>query len=211
MIAARKPYDVVKRMLDVLSASVLLVVTSPLQVGVALAVAAKLGRPVYFRQARPGLNDRVFTLIKFRSMKDVDEATGLVTDAARLTPFGRALRASSADELPTLLNVLKGDMSMVGPRPLLVTYLERYTPEQARRHGVRPGITGLAQVSGRNDIDWDEKLRLDVEYVDSRSLRLDAAIIWRTFASVLRREGISAEGHATTQEFIGSADRSDRA
>jgi lipopolysaccharide/colanic/teichoic acid biosynthesis glycosyltransferase len=211
MTAPTKPYDVVKRMLDLLFATVLLVVTSPIQLGVAIAVAVKLGRPVYFRQARPGRGGKVFTLVKFRSMKDVDEARGLVTDAQRLTPFGRALRATSADELPTLLNVIAGNMSMVGPRPLLVAYLDRYTPEQARRHEVRPGITGLAQVSGRNDIDWNEKLRLDVRYVDSRSLGLDVAILWRTFASVLRREGISAEGHVTAHEFTGSTSRSDSA
>ncbi|MGO4276691.1 sugar transferase, partial [Paenibacillus sp. TAF58] len=134
MTAPTKPYDVVKRMLDLLFATVLLVVTSPIQLGVAIAVGVKLGRPVYFRQARPGRGGRVFTLVKFRSMKDVDEARGLVTDGQRLTPFGRALRATSADELPTLLNVIAGNMSMVGPRPLLVAYLDRYTPEQARRH-----------------------------------------------------------------------------
>ncbi|WP_345762843.1 sugar transferase [Diaminobutyricibacter sp. McL0608] len=207
---ASKPYDLAKRMLDLVSASVLLVLTSPIQLAVGVAVAAKLGRPVLFRQVRPGLHGRSFTLIKFRSMKDVDVTSGLVTDAERLTRFGRALRATSLDELPTLVNVVRGDMSMVGPRPLLIAYLTRYTPEQARRHEVRPGITGLAQVSGRNDIDWDDKLRLDVEYVDTRGLRLDASIIWRTLSSVVRREGISAEGHATTHEFIGS-DRGDRA
>jgi lipopolysaccharide/colanic/teichoic acid biosynthesis glycosyltransferase len=212
MTSARpQPYDAVKRVLDVLAAAVLLVLTAPVQLGVALAVAAKLGRPVLFRQPRPGRHGRVFTLVKFRSMRDADPATGLVSDADRLTSFGRALRATSADELPTLVNVLRGDMSIVGPRPLLVAYLERYSHEQSRRHEVRPGVTGLAQVSGRNTIGWDDKLRLDVEYVDRRSFRLDAVILWRTLTSVLRRDGISAEGHATAPEFLGSAGRGDTA
>lgn len=212
MTSARpQPYDAVKRVLDVLAAAVLLVLTAPVQLGVALAVAAKLGRPVLFRQPRPGRHGRVFTLVKFRSMRDADPATGLVSDADRLTSFGRALRATSADELPTLVNVLRGDMSIVGPRPLLVAYLERYSHEQSRRHEVRPGVTGLAQVSGRNTIGWDDKLRLDVEYVDRRSFRLDAVILWRTLTSVLRRDGISAEGHATAPEFLGSAGRGDAA
>ena len=212
MTSARpQPYDAVKRVLDVLAAAVLLVLTAPVQLGVALAVAAKLGRPVLFRQPRPGRHGRVFTLVKFRSMRDADPATGLVSDADRLTSFGRALRATSADELPTLVNVLRGDMSIVGPRPLLVAYLGRYSHEQSRRHEVRPGVTGLAQVSGRNTIGWDDKLRLDVEYVDRRSFRLDAVILWRTLTSVLRRDGISAEGHATAPEFLGSAGRGDPA
>jgi lipopolysaccharide/colanic/teichoic acid biosynthesis glycosyltransferase len=210
-VAAARPYDIVKRILDVLSAAVLLVVTSPVQLIVAIAVASKLGRPVLFRQARPGLHGRVFTLVKFRSMRDSDPARGLVSDEDRLTRFGRGLRSTSADELPTLVNVLRGDMSMVGPRPLLVSYLGRYTPEQARRHEVRPGVTGLAQVSGRNAIEWDEKLRLDVEYVNARSFRLDASILWRTVTSVLRREGISADGHVTSHEFMGSPEGGERA
>lgn len=200
-----RPYDGVKRVLDVVGAAGLLVVTSPVLLGVAIAVAAKLGRPVLFRQERPGRGGRVFTLVKFRSMRDADPALGLVRDEDRVTRFGRALRATSVDELPTLVNVLRGDMSIVGPRPLLVAYLDRYTSQQARRHEVRPGVTGLAQVSGRNAIEWNEKLRLDVEYVDARSFRLDASILWRTVTSVLRREGISAEGHVTAHEFLGSS------
>lgn len=196
-------YDRVKRVFDVVGAGALLVLTAPVQLVVAVAVATRLGRPVLFRQRRPGRDGRVFTLMKFRTMHDVDPLIGRVTDEDRLTPFGRALRATSADELPTLVNVLRGDMSVVGPRPLLVSYLERYSPEQARRHEVRPGITGLAQVSGRNALDWDEKLRLDVDYVDRRSLRLDAAILWRTAIAVLRHDGITAAGHATTHEFLG--------
>lgn len=200
---SRKRYEVFKRAADVLGAGLLLVLTSPVQLVVAIAVARKLGRPVLFRQPRPGRNGRIFTLVKFRSMRDFDPSQGLVSDEDRLTPFGRALRATSADELPTLINVLRGDMSIVGPRPLLVSYLERYSPDQSRRHEVRPGITGLAQVSGRNALDWDDKLRLDVEYVDNCSPGLDARILWRTVASVLRREGITAEGHVTTGEFLG--------
>lgn len=199
-------YDGPKRILDVFGAAAALVVTSPVQLIVALAVAAKLGRPVLFRQPRPGRDGRIFTLMKFRSMRDLDSTRGLVSDEDRLTPFGRMLRSTSLDELPTLVNVLRGDMSIVGPRPLLVSYLERYSSEQARRHEVRPGITGLAQVSGRNAIGWDQKLRLDVEYVERRGLRLDAFILWRTITSVVRREGISADGHATAREFTGSGD-----
>jgi lipopolysaccharide/colanic/teichoic acid biosynthesis glycosyltransferase len=203
---SRQKYEGFKRAADVLGASLLLVLTSPVQLIVAIAVATKLGRPVLFRQPRPGRDGRIFMLVKFRSMGDVDPSRGLVSDADRLTPFGRALRATSADELPTLINVLRGDMSMVGPRPLLVSYLERYSSQQARRHEVRPGITGLAQVSGRNALDWEDKLRLDVEYVDNCSFSLDARILWRTVASVLRREGISAEGHVTSGEFRGPRD-----
>jgi lipopolysaccharide/colanic/teichoic acid biosynthesis glycosyltransferase len=203
---ARRPYDLLKRVLDVLVSAILLVVTSPLQALVAALVAMKLGRPVLFRQPRPGRNGRVFTLVKFRTMKNADPARGLVTDADRLTSFGRALRATSLDELPTLWNVLKGDMSLVGPRPLLVEYLDRYTPEQARRHEVRPGVTGLAQASGRNALAWEEKFRLDVEYVDSRSLALDIRILFATVRAVFVREGISADGHVTMQKFGEATD-----
>lgn len=194
-------YDRVKRLLDLCGAAILLLISLPVQLVVAIAVATKLGRPVLFRQPRPGRRGKIFTLIKFRSMTDVDPARGLITDDERLTRFGAALRATSLDELPTLVNVLRGDMSMVGPRPLLVSYLSRYTPDQARRHEVRPGVTGLAQVSGRNAVDWAERFKLDVEYVDSRSFALDIRILVRTVASVFRREGISAEGHVTMHEF----------
>ena len=196
-----RAYDPVKRALDVLSAGAAIVVLSPVMALVAVLVAARLGRPVLFAQPRPGKGGRVFMLRKFRSMRDVDEARGLITDEQRLTRFGRALRSTSLDELPSLWNVLKGEMSIVGPRPLLVEYLPRYSPEQARRHEVRPGITGLAQVSGRNALGWDEKFALDVEYVDRRSLVLDARVILATVRSVFAREGISAEGHATMQKF----------
>lgn len=202
-MADRTRYDATKRALDASVAAVGLVATAPLQAVVALAVLAKHGRPVLFRQPRPGKGGRVFELVKFRTMLLPDAQR--VSDADRLTPLGRFLRSTSLDELPTLWNVLKGDMSLVGPRPLLVQYLERYSPEQARRHEVRPGVTGLAQVRGRNGLDWDEKLALDVEYVDHRSFALDLRILWETVAVVLLRRGISADGHVTMAEFQGQA------
>jgi len=195
------PYDGVKRILDIVSAGLLIVLATPVMAIIAVLVAAKLGQPVLFRQPRPGRDGRVFTLLKFRSMLPVDYARGRVEDVDRLTPFGRMLRSTSLDELPSLLNVLLGEMSIVGPRPLLVEYLDRYSPEQARRHEVRPGITGLAQVSGRNAITWEEKFRLDVAYVDSRSFALDARIIAWTFRSVLAQDGISHAEHATMMKF----------
>lgn len=198
----RRAYDVTKRILDAGVAGVGLVVTAPLQAAVALAVLKEHGRPVLFRQPRPGKDGRVFELVKFRTMLLPDAQR--VSDADRLTSLGALLRATSLDELPTLWNVLKGDMSLVGPRPLLVQYLERYSPEQARRHEVRPGITGLAQVRGRNNLDWDDKFALDVEYVDNRSLGLDLRILWETVAVVLLRRGISADGHVTMSEFRGA-------
>lgn len=199
-------YDRVKRAFDVTVSAVGLVVSAPIQVATAAVVLKAHGRPVLFRQPRPGKDGVVFELVKFRTMRHPDATH--ITDAERLTPVGRFLRATSLDELPTLWNVLKGDMSLVGPRPLLVQYLQRYSPEQARRHEVRPGITGLAQVSGRNALDWETKLALDVEYVDRRSLKLDLAILWRTVESVIRRAGISHEGQATMSEFMGSGQSS---
>lgn len=201
MSARFRPYDVVKRGLDIVAAAVALVVLSPIIVATAVLVAVKLGRPVVFAQERPGKDGRIFTLYKFRSMRSVDEARGWVTDADRLTPFGMRLRSTSLDELPSLWNVLRGDMSIVGPRPLLVEYLERYSPEQARRHEVRPGITGLAQVTGRNAISWESKFAQDVRYVDRRSVGLDLRIVARTIGSVVKRDGISAEGHVTMTKF----------
>lgn len=200
-----RPYDRVKRLLDASLASVGLVVSAPLQLVVAGVVLAAHGSPVLFRQPRPGLNGEVFELVKFRTMRHPDATH--VTDAERLTTVGRILRSTSLDELPTLWNVLKGDMSLVGPRPLLVEYLERYSPEQARRHEVRPGVTGLAQVRGRNGLDWDAKLALDVEYVDKRSLLLDARILLETVAVVLKRTGINGDGEATMATFQGSEAR----
>lgn len=200
----RKRYDAVKRVLDVSFSAVGLVVTAPLQLMTAGAVLAGLGRPVLFRQRRPGLDGEIFELVKFRTMRAPDPSRR--TDAERLTGLGRFLRSSSLDELPTLCNVLVGQMSFIGPRPLLPQYLSLYTKRQARRHEVRPGITGLAQVSGRNLLTWEERFALDVQYVDQRSLALDAAIFRRTVHVVLRRVGISAEGHATVEPFTGASD-----
>lgn len=200
---ARVPYDSVKRALDVVAAGSALVLLSPVLTGVGIAVALNLGRPVLFRQLRPGRDGVIFDLAKFRSMRSPDSARGLVSDEQRLTPFGKALRATSLDELPSLWNVVKGDMSIVGPRPLLVAYLDRYTPEQARRHEVRPGITGLAQARGRNALSWEDRFALDVCYVEQRSFALDARILLETFVSVLRRDGVSADGHVTMPEFEG--------
>jgi lipopolysaccharide/colanic/teichoic acid biosynthesis glycosyltransferase len=188
----------------------LVVVTAPcwlpLLAAVALIVRTRIGVPVLFRQARPGRDGRSFMLIKFRTMTDARDARGeLLPDALRLTSCGRMLRATSLDELPELWNVLRGEMSLVGPRPLLVSYLDRYTAEQSRRHQVRPGITGLAQINGRNALDWEDRFALDVRYVDTCSFRLDIGILLRTIGNVLTRRGISQPGHATAQEFMGSA------
>jgi sugar transferase EpsL len=188
-----------KRLFDVIATSVALLTLSPLLLLIAVTVAAKLGRPVLFRQQRPGLGGRPFELIKFRTMTDATDARGRVLpDAERLTPFGRWLRSTSLDELPELWN-----MSLVGPRPLLMAYLPRYSTRQARRHEVRPGLTGWAQVNGRNALSWEERFELDVWYVDNQSLSLDLKILWKTVAQVLRRADVSAEGHATMPEFLG--------
>ncbi|MDO5682464.1 MAG: sugar transferase [Propionibacteriaceae bacterium] len=197
-----KRYDAIKRGIDIAASAVGLIVTAPIQVGVAAAVLRYHGRPVLFRQQRPGKGGELFELLKFRTM--LPETPERKTDAERLTSLGRALRATSLDELPSLWNVLKGDMSLVGPRPLLPHYLELYSPTQARRHEVRPGVTGLAQVRGRNHLDWDERFAADVEYVDSRSLALDLRILIDTVLVVFRRSGIAAEGSATMPEFQGS-------
>lgn len=194
-----------KRLFDFLAASLaLLLLAFPLLV-LSWLIRSKLGSPVLFCQERPGLHGRPFTMIKFRTMTDERGIDGaLLSDAQRLTPFGRFLRASSLDELPELWNVLRGEMSLVGPRPLLMEYLPLYTPEQARRHEVRPGITGWAQVNGRNAISWADKFTLDVWYVDHRSLWLDVRILWLTVRKVLLRDGISASGEATMPKFTGS-------
>lgn len=190
---------VAKRALDVIGAAAgLLVAAVPMAV-IAVALRLTMGAPVLFRQVRPGRHGEPFTLVKFRTMRSGEGA-----DADRLTPLGRWLRASSLDELPELWNVLRGDMSLVGPRPLLVEYLPLYSPRQARRHDVRPGLTGLAQVTGRNLVDWEARFELDVQYVETRTLALDLRIIGRTVAAVLRREGISGEGEATMAPFTGS-------
>lgn len=198
-------YEFAKRCIDVLASGMALVVLAPVLAIVAMLIRIFLGAPVLFAQPRPGLGGRAFTMFKFRSMRHVDPERGLAGDEERLTRFGRILRSTSLDELPALWNVLKGDMSLVGPRPLLVEYLPLYSDEQARRHQVRPGITGLAQVNGRNSIDWDEKFRLDVEYVDTRNLALDVKIIADTVRSVVQREGIAHAGHVTMTKFEGSA------
>lgn len=197
-------YDPFKRLIDFVVGVLGLIVTAPLQAMVGWKVRRELGAPVLFKQDRPGKDGRVFQLVKFRTMLTSDPAGGLVTDEQRLTPFGKRLRSSSLDELPTLWNVVRGNMSLVGPRPLRVNYLSRYTPEQARRHEVRPGVTGLAQVSGRNAISWEQRFVLDVEYVDRRSPVLDLRILLMTIGKVVRREGISADGAATMTEFLGA-------
>ena len=184
----------------------------PLMAAIALAARLKLGSPVFFRQKRPGLNGRIFELIKFRTMREALGPGGEpLPDGDRLTSFGRWLRATSLDELPELFNVLRGEMSLVGPRPLLVQYLERYTPEQARRHKIRPGITGLAQVMGRNALSWDEKFQWDVQYVDHHGLWMDCRILWLTVKKVVLREGICAAGEATMPEFNPSGTTGSRA
>ena len=195
-----------KRLFDITAAAcALLLLALPLLV-VIWMVRRKLGSPVFFTQMRPGLQGKPFEMVKFRTMTDARGPDGaLLPDADRLTPFGRFLRATSLDELPELWNVLKGDMSLVGPRPLLMEYLPLYSPEQARRHAVRPGVTGWAQVNGRNTLSWDDKFKLDVWYVDHRSLWLDLKILWLTVRKVLVREGISAAGEATMGKFTGSS------
>jgi lipopolysaccharide/colanic/teichoic acid biosynthesis glycosyltransferase len=197
--------DAMKRLFDLLvSLGLLTVLALPLLLLCALA-RRKLGSPVLFRQTRPGLHGRPFVMVKFRTMMDDRGPDGeLLPDAQRLPPFGRFLRASSLDELPELWNVLRGDMSLVGPRPLLMEYLPLYSPEQARRHEERPGITGWAQVNGRNALSWDERFRLDLWYVDHRSFWLDLRILWLTVRKVLVREGISAQGEATMPRFTGN-------
>ncbi len=200
-----------KRPLDLASALVGLIVLSPLLVVLSAIVLVVMGPPILFRQSRPGLYGKPFTLLKFRTMsRGPSRGSQPLSDADRLTWLGRALRSWSLDELPELFNVLRGEMSLVGPRPLLPEYLELYTPAQARRHDVRPGITGWAQVHGRNALNWEERFRLDVWYVDNVTLGLDARILGRTLIDVLKREGIAARGHATMPPFKGSASEGGR-
>lgn len=194
----------IKRLLDILLSGLALIVLSPVIAIVALLVRVKLGSPVIFKQERPGLNEKIFKMYKFRSMTDQRDENGeLLPDEDRLPPFGKKLRSTSLDELPELWNIFKGDMSIVGPRPLLVKYLERYNDIQRQRHFVRPGITGLAQVMGRNSLSWDEKFRLDTEYVKDISLILDIKIILKTASVVLSRKGISSDSSDTMEEFMG--------
>ena len=200
----RRPYDLVKRAIDILIAGLALILSLPIQLVVALLVRINLGSPVLFTQQRPGRSGRMFTMYKFRTMRDITE--DLVSDEDRITPFGSWLRSTSLDELPELLNVLKGDMSIVGPRPLLPEYLPLYTARQARRHEVRPGVTGLAQVKGRNAMPWAERLAWDVRYVETRSFALDCRIVLDTFKVVLKREGITEEGQVAMTNFEGAPD-----
>ena len=194
-----------KRLFDILLASVAIVVFSPLMLAIALALRFTVGSPAIWRQQRPGLKGRPFTIFKFRTMSDAKGPDGaLLRDAQRISRFGSFLRRISLDELPELLNVLRGEMSWVGPRPLLMQYLDRYTPEQRRRHEVKPGITGWAQINGRNAITWEQKFALDVWYVDHRSFWLDLKILCLTIWKVLKREGISEPGQATMSEFLGT-------
>lgn len=200
-----------KRLLDLTLTIAALVLLTPLIVALAILVRVRLGSPILFRQKRPGLGGRPFTLHKFRTMTDARDAGGqLLPDGARLTRFGRFMRAASLDELPELFNVLKGEMSLVGPRPLLMEYLVRYSAEQARRHEAKPGITGWAQINGRNAINWDERFKLDVWYVDHIGFLLDLKIILMTLVKIIRREGISADGHPTMPVFMGPPRGEDR-
>lgn len=204
MTGKNKIFPVLKRLFDFFAALAGILMLSPVLLVLAVLVRKKLGSPVFFKQQRPGLNGKIFTMYKFRTMTDAKNEDGnLLPDEDRLPPFGKFLRSTSLDELPELINVLKGDMSLVGPRPLLVQYLPRYSTFQARRHEVRPGITGWAQVNGRNALSWEEKFALDVWYVDNASFTLDLKILWMTVEKIIKREGISQQGEATASEFLG--------
>ena len=195
----------IKRLLDILLSGLALIISSPVMAVTALLVRIRLGRPVFFQQERPGLKGKIFRMYKFRTMTDKRDENGeLLSDEERLTPFGKKLRATSLDELPEFINILKGDMSFVGPRPLLVRYLPRYNEEQMHRHDVLPGLTGLAQVSGRNALSWEKKFEYDVEYARNVSFTLDIKIIQMTVVKVLKRDGISSETNATMEEFWGT-------
>jgi len=195
-----------KRIFDLTPSFIALLLLSPLLALIAVQVRRKMGAPVFFRQTRPGLHGKPLEMLKFRTMHDVRDVNGTpLLDSERLTAFGRWLRATSLDELPELWNVLRGEMSLVGPRPLLMEYLPLYSLEQARRHALRPGITGWAQVNGRNAISWEEKFKLDVWYVDNQSFWLDIRILWMTIKKVIMREGVSADNHATMPKFTGNA------
>jgi lipopolysaccharide/colanic/teichoic acid biosynthesis glycosyltransferase len=197
-----------KRLLDVVIASIALVILSPLYIFVAYKVKKNLGSPVLFRQVRPGLDGRPFEMIKFRTMKDaIDEQGNPLPDSERLTRFGRMLRSTSLDEMPELWNVIKGDMSVVGPRPLLMEYLPLYNKEQAKRHDVRPGMTGHAQINGRNAISWEQKFKLDTWYVENRSLWLDFKIMLQTVKKVVAKDDINETGEATMSKFTGSSEK----
>ncbi|AQY65114.1 sugar transferase [Pseudomonas veronii] len=197
-----------KRLFDIFASAIGLILLSPVILIVAFLIRRKLGSPVLFRQVRPGIHGKPFDMIKFRTMRDaIDDQGNPLPDAERMTPFGSFLRSSSLDELPELWNVFKGDMSLVGPRPLLMQYLPLYSAEQYRRHEVKPGVTGWAQVNGRNSLEWDEKFKLDIWYVDNRSFILDLRILLATVKKVLIRDGISQENNATMEAFKGSQDK----
>lgn len=198
-------YKYIKRILDIISSLLAIIILSPFLVVTAVLVKTKLGSPVLFKQERPGKDEKIFTLMKFRTMTDERDENGeLLPDEVRLTKFGKFLRSTSIDELPELFNILKGDMSVIGPRPLLVKYLPRYNEHQHRRHEVRPGLSGWAQVNGRNSISWEEKFDLDVEYVDNYSLSKDINILFMTVMSVIKRDGINSDNDVTMEEFMGS-------
>ncbi|WP_294799455.1 sugar transferase [uncultured Eubacterium sp.] len=198
-------YKYIKRILDIISSLLAIIILSPLLAVTAVLVKTKLGSPVLFKQERPGKDEKIFTLMKFRTMTDERDENGeLLPDEVRLTKFGMFLRSTSIDELPELFNILKGDMSVIGPRPLLVKYLPRYNEHQHRRHEVRPGLSGWAQVNGRNSISWEEKFDLDVEYVDNYSLSKDINILFMTVMSVIKRDGINSDNDVTMEEFMGS-------
>lgn len=201
-------YKYIKRILDIISSLLAIIILSPLLAVTAVLVKTKLGSPVLFKQERPGKDEKIFTLMKFRTMTDERDENGeLLPDEVRLTKFGKFLRSTSIDELPELFNILKGDMSVIGPRPLLVKYLPRYNEHQHRRHEVRPGLSGWAQVNGRNSISWEEKFDLDVEYVDNYSFAMDVKILFMTVLNVLKKEGISSETSATMEVFMGTPGR----
>lgn len=198
---------ILKRIIDIFISLTGLILLSPIFLFISIMIYFKLGSPVFFIQKRPGKNEKIFKMIKFRTMLDAKDKNGnLLPDKKRLTSFGKFLRSSSLDELPELINVLRGEMSLVGPRPLLVEYLPRYNEHQARRHEMRPGITGLAQVNGRNTISWEDKFDYDVKYIDNFSLFLDLKIIIKTFSKVFKREDISSKNHATMEKFNSTDD-----
>lgn len=201
-------YKYIKRILDIISSLLAIIILSPLLAVTAVLVKTKLGSPVLFRQERPGKDEKIFTLMKFRTMTDERDENGeLLPDEVRLTKFGKFLRSTSIDELPELFNILKGDMSVIGPRPLLVEYIPRYNEHQHRRHEVRPGLSGWAQVNGRNTVSWEDKFDMDVHYVDNYSFAMDVKIFFMTVLNVLKREGISSETSATMEVFMGTPGR----
>lgn len=201
-------YKYIKRILDIISSLLAIIILSPLLAVTAVLVKTKLGSPVLFKQERPGKDEKIFTLMKFRTMTDERDENGeLLPDEVRLTKFGKFLRSTSIDELPELFNILKGDMSVIGPRPLLVEYIPRYNEHQHRRHEVRPGLSGWAQVNGRNTVSWEDKFNMDVHYVDNYSFAMDVKILFMTVLNVLKKEGISSETSATMEVFMGTPGR----